>query len=521
MRKPIHAWAVSVLVAALLAAASPVWAAGTTQPMTQEQIAAARARLEELNKQDYLSELFRTVAKLVKPAVVEVRVSKWIRQPEMPDIEDFMKRFFDEEFPPNESPYQYRFRVVPRRQPRIAPREFQMRGLGSGVVVDAANGYVLTNFHVIAGADQVTVVLADGREFKAEWTRSDPLTDLAIIKIAADGLVAAPLGDSDQVEVGDWVLAIGAPQRLPETVTAGIVSAKGRNTRSGPMYQNFIQTDAAINRGNSGGPLVNMRGEVVGITNSIASVSGGNEGIGFAVPSNMAKSVMAQLIETGKVTRGYLGVYIQDIDSQGLAESLGLPDRHGALVVDVKADSPAGQAGLKTGDVIVRIGDESVPDSQELRYAAARIQPGTVVRVDYYRDKKKHSLDVTIVAQPKELAGSPEGKETEEEPASRPVAGRFGLTVATLTEDLARECGYEPPLEGVLITDVASASDAGEQGLQPGMVILDAQGRPVRTAEEFERAISAEDAAKGIRLRVAEPGGGKRFVFVRPGGEAK
>ena len=197
-----------------------------------------------------------------------------------------------------------------------------MRGLGSGVVVDAANGYVLTNFHVVAGADQVKVALADGREFKAAWVRSDPLTDVAIIKITADGLVAATLGDSDQVQVGDWVLAIGAPQRLPETVTAGIVSAKGRNTQSGPMYQNFIQTDAAINRGNSGGPLVNMRGEVIGINNSIASISGGNEGIGFAVPSNMAKTVMAQLVEKGKVTRGYLGVYLQDIDSQGLAESL-------------------------------------------------------------------------------------------------------------------------------------------------------------------------------------------------------
>ena len=519
MTKLRHAWkAIAISLVLLAATALPVWGAEAAK-LTPQEITAAKARLEELNKQDYLSELFRTVSKLVRPAVVEVRVAKWVRQPEMPDVEDFMKRFFDEEFPPSESPF--RFHAVPRQLPRTTPREFQVRGLGSGVVVDAVNGYVLTNYHVVAGADQVKVVLADGRQFKTEWIRTDPLTDLAIIKITADGLVEAALGDSDKVEVGDWVLAIGAPQRLPETVTAGIVSAKERNTQSGRMYQNFIQTDASINRGNSGGPLVNMHGEVIGINNSIASVSGGNEGIGFALPSNMVKSVMSQLIEKGKVTRGYLGVYIQDIESQDLAENLGLPDQRGAMVVEVGPDSPGGKAGLKAGDVIVCVGDQSIADTQELRYAVARIQPDTVVKLDYYREGKKHTADVTIAAQPKEMTVGPEGLEEKQEPASQAAANRFGLTVSALTEESARENGYKGPPQGVLITDVASASDAQEQGLQPGMVILDAQGKPVRTAEEFEQAISGEAAAKGIRLRVTDPGGGKRIVFVRPVEEAK
>ncbi len=514
MRNPTTVWKTLFFVLVLSVAVSvAAWAAGTTQPMSQEQTAAARARLAELNKQDYLSELFRTVAKLVKPAVVEVRVTKWIRQPEMTDPEEFLKRFFGDDVP-----FEFHFRSPtpsPRSRPQPRLRQFQMRGLGSGVVVDAENGYVLTNYHVVAGADQVKVVLADNREFETEWVRSDPQTDLAIIKIKAENLTQAPLGDSDKVEVGDWVLAIGAPQQLPETVTAGIVSAKGRTTGIGPMYQNFIQTDAAINRGNSGGPLVNMQGEVIGINNSIVTVSGGNEGIGFAIPSNMARSVMQQLVEKGKVTRGYLGVMIQDVDSQGLAQNLHLPDTRGALVSEAKADSPAIKAGLKEGDFIVGIDGQAVADSQELRNAVARIQPGTTVKVDYYRDGEKQTAEVAIAPQPKEMTQLA-GEEEESEATTQPTASRFGLEVATLTEDLARQSGYKEPLKGVLVTDVAPGSDAQEQGLRPGMVILDVQGRKVEMAEEFEKAISDEAAAKGIRLRVTDPGGGRRFVFIQP-----
>jgi serine protease Do len=520
MTKSIPLWKTLFLAIVLLAVTSlPAWAAETTPSLSQEEIAAAKARLAELNKQDYLSEMFRTVAKLVKPAVVEIHVAKWVKEPEMPDMEEFMRRFFGDDVP-----FEFRYRTpTPSPQmPQPKLRQYQMRGLGSGVVVDAKNGYVLTNYHVVAGADdpnkvkdQVKIVLADNREFKAQWVRSDPQTDLAVIKIDANDLVEAPLGDSDKAEVGDWVLAIGAPQRLPETVTSGIISAKGRTTGVGPVYQSFIQTDAAINRGNSGGPLVNMRGEVIGINNSIATVSGGNEGIGFAIPSNMAKGVMQQLVEKGKVTRGYLGVAIQDIDSRGLAQSLGLPDMQGALISQVMKDTPADKAGLKDGDVIVKVDGQTVASANELRNTVARIAPGTAVKLEIYRDGKKQTVEVIVAAQPKVLAQAGMREEESETPAEA-TTNRFGLKVATLTEEMARQANYKAPLEGVIITDVADGSDAREQGLRPGMVILDVQGKKVETAEEFEQAISGEAAAKGVRLRLTDPGGGRRYFFIQP-----
>jgi serine protease Do len=507
-------------VVLLVAMSLPAWAAEAAGPLSPEEVAAAKARLADLSKQDYLSEMFRTVAKLVKPAVVEVRVAKWVREPEIPDMEEFMKRFFGEDVP-----FEFRYRT-PAPQPQMPPphfRQFQMRGLGSGVVVDAKNGYVLTNYHVVAGADdpnkvkdQVKVVLADNREFKAVWVRSDPLTDLAVIKIDANDLVEAPLGDSDKAEVGDWVLAIGAPQRLPETVTAGIISATGRTTGIGPTYQSFIQTDAAINRGNSGGPLVNMRGEVIGISNSIATVSGGNEGIGFAIPSNMAKGVMQQLIEKGKVTRGYLGVAIQNIDSRGLAQSLGLPDMQGALISQVIKNAPADKAGLQDGDVIVKIDGQPIASANELRNAVARVAPATTVKVDIYRDGKKKTVEVTVAAQPKELTQAGMKEEQEGETPAETATDRFGLKVATLTEEAAHQAGYKEPLKGVIITEVTDGSDAQEQGLRSGMVILDVQGKKVETAEEFEQAISGESAAQGVRLRLTDPSGGRRYFFIQP-----
>ena len=508
-----------VLAVGMCLVPATAWAGKT---ISQEELSAARQRLGELSKQETLSELFRTVATAVRPAVVEVRVTKWVKQPQIPDMDDLLRRFFGE----NEGPFEFRFygRGQPREMPHQVPQppaEFQMRGLGSGVIVDAGHGYILTNWHVVSGADQVKVVVADGRDFKAEWIRTDPATDLAVIKIAADGLVDVPLGDSDKVDVGDWVLAIGAPQYLPETVTAGIVSAKGRTTGGGPMYQNFIQTDAAINRGNSGGPLVNMRGEVIGINNSIsvADIGVRNEGIGFAIPSNMAKSVMQQLIEKGTVTRGYLGVWIQDSDSQGLAESLGLPDAKGAIVTDAKEDSPASAAGIKEGDVIVSVDGQAVGNVNELRNIVARIEPGKTVAVEYYRDGKKLSVDVKIAAQPREMALA--GQEEGEQAPSESKPNKFGLTVATVTDDLAKQWGYKTAPRGVLITDVQARTDAQEQGLQPGMVILDAQGTEVTTAEQFDRVSSSQEAAKGIRLRVTDPSGGKRFVFVQPAEQAK
>lgn len=299
MNRLARAWIPTTVMLGLVIGAvllGPFLAGRITYAVEVAKQEATRQELAELSKHDRLSSLFRAVSKVVKPAVVEVRTMKKI---EGRYLDPF--RFFED----GDLPFRFRFRRPQRRSPQR--RSIPQRGLGSGVIVDAANGYILTNNHVVGGVDKVEVILADGRKFDAQWVRTDPDTDLAVVKIAADRLVEAPLGDSDQTKVGDWVLAIGSPRGLPQTVTAGIISAKGRRTRiDGRMYQDFIQTDAAINRGNSGGPLVNMAGEVIGLNNSIISSSGGNEGIGFAIPSNMIKQIMNQLIDTGEVVRGWL-----------------------------------------------------------------------------------------------------------------------------------------------------------------------------------------------------------------------
>ncbi len=282
-------WITLTIMIVLVAATTmfiPSLAGRIAYAVSANQNAADRANLAELSRRDQLSQLFRAVAKAVKPAVVVVQVTKKIEIEDPFDTDEFFERFFKDEG----APFRREFRRPPRR------RQYFREGVGSGVIVDAKNGYILTNYHVVSGADSLKVILADDREFEAEWIRHDRQTDLAVIKIKADGLIDAPLGNSDKIEVGDWVLAIGSPRALPQTVTAGIISAKGRTTGRGDMYQNLLQTDAAINRGNSGGPLVNMRGEVIGINNAIFSHSGGNEGIGFAIPSNMARNIMDQLI---------------------------------------------------------------------------------------------------------------------------------------------------------------------------------------------------------------------------------
>jgi len=468
-----------------------------------EQNKADRALLAEMSKNDALSALFRQVAKTVKPVVVEVRVTQRIKvgpPTQLPDMEEFRRRFFGDDMP-----FEFRFET-----PRQVPREFFSRGLGSGVVVDARNGYVLTNNHVVANADEVEVVLADNRTFKAEWVRTDRLSDLAVVKIKPEGLIEAPLGDSDKVEVGDCVLAIGAPRALPQTVTAGIISAKGRRTTQSEMYQDFIQTDAAINQGNSGGPLVNMRGEVIGINNSIATHSGGNEGIGFAVPSNMARFIMTQLIEKGKVTRGYLGVRIQDVDEK-LARSFNLPSTKGALVAGVADGSPAQKAGIKDADFIVSINGRDVENVNDLRNVVAEIPPGQEVKLGVYRSGKKQTLSVTMGAQPENMASA-----FEQAPGVARQSGKFGLKVASLTGELAEKYGIDKSLKGAVITEVKPGSDAAEQGLTEGMLITHVADKAVSTAAEFDEAVSKDAARSGVRLRVVDRKGAAVFVFITP-----
>jgi len=465
---------------------------------------AAREQLAELSQRDHMSVLFRTVSKAVKPAVVVVHVKQKVEYRSMPGgspfSDEFFRRFFGDEVPE-----QFR-----RRAPSPAPkREYFARGLGSGVIVDAKNGYIVTNWHVVRNADKVEVVLSDNRRLEAEWVKTDSLTDLAVIKVKPDRLIDAPLGDSDAMEVGDWVLAIGAPEGLPQTVTAGIISAKGRRTSTGGMsYQDFLQTDAAINHGNSGGPLVNVRGEVVGINTAIVSRTGVNEGIGLSVPSNMVRSIMDQLINKGKVVRGYLGVVMQDVD-EGLAKSFKLPNMEGALVTQVMDGSPAARAKIEVGDFLTSINGEKVRNINEVRNAVAELEPGKTYPFEVYRDGKRRTVKVKVDPQPEDMAS------LLEQPSS-PAAGtaKFGFKATTLTDDLRKKYGHDEDVKGVVITEVTA--EAAEQGLAEGLVILRVQNRAVTSAEDLGRALGAKDAADGVRLLVADPRGAKRFLFVTP-----
>lgn len=472
----------------------------TTQPAVTTQ--PGQDNLAELARKDTLSPLFRAVSKAVMPAVVEVRVTKMIRGGG--DIDELLRRFFGDEATPG--PFRGQGQTpnrTPRRQPLVP-----QRGLGSGVVIDAANGYVLTNWHVVNGADEVQIVLADRRQFKAEWVRSDSDTDLAIVKIKPENLVSAPLGDSDQMEVGDWVLAIGSPRGLPQTVTAGIISAKSRYT-GGQGYENFLQTDAAINQGNSGGPLVNMRGQVIGINSRIITSGLGNEGIGLSIPSNMVLAIMKQLIAGGKVVRGFLGVSIQNVDDR-LAKSYKLPGTNGALVSQVQPGLAAEKAGIQVGDFITAVNGKAVEDVNELRNTVAGFPPGTAIKLDLYRDGKKMTVPVTVAAKPKNL----DENVGEEAQPGQTSAGRYGLSVQTLTKELAEQSGFPPTAKGVIITEVAPESDASDQGLEEGMLITHVQDQPVTTADEFTQAI--DKAKEGARLRVRDRQGRQRIVFITP-----
>jgi serine protease Do len=473
---------------------------------------AAREALADLSKHDSMSPLFRAVDKAIRPAVVVVYVKQKV-EVQFQDPEELFRRFF------GDNP-QFRLRPRPGAPDTAPKREYFSRGIGSGVIVDAEKGYILTNWHVVNNADQVEVVTSDNRRLPAEWVRTDQATDLAVIKVKPERLIDAPLGDSDKMEVGDWVLAFGAPEGLSQTVTSGIISAKGRTTNRGDAaYQSFLQTDAAINHGNSGGPLVNMRGEVIGINSAIISRTGGNEGIGFTIPSNMVRNVMDQLIDKGKVTRGYLGVRIQDVDEK-LAKSFRLPGTEGALVSQVADGTPAAKAGLKVGDFIVAVNGKNIKNVNELRNIVAHLDPTKAYPLRVYRDGKEITVNVTLGEQPEDMAGafgeeSPGGADGPQTPKAASAA-RFGLKVAALDNETRQQLGYKPDAKGVVITEVAPSSDAADQALQAGMVITEVQGKPIDSPAAFDKAVSAPDANSGVRLLVMDKSGGKRFVFITP-----
>ena len=441
---------------------------------------------------------FVPVVKAVMPAVVNISTRRTVRSqggevPSQFQDDPFFRQFFGEEF-------FHRFQM---------PRERRESSLGSGVIVDSA-GYIVTNNHVVAKADEIKVLLNDKREFTGKVVGTDPKSDIAIVKINAKDLPVIPWGDSDKLDIGEYVLAIGNPFGLNQTVTQGIVSAVGRANVGIADYEDFIQTDAAINPGNSGGALVNARGQLVGINTAIFSRSGGYMGIGFAVPSNMTRAVMDSLIKTGKVVRGWLGVSIQEV-TPDLAKQFGMKEARGALVNEVIPDSPAAAAGIQGGDIITAFNGKAVDSPSTLRNTVAQTLVGKSVKVDVLREKKSLTVDVKISEQPKDIA-QVEGETAQGDGKDTALAG---VEVRNLTPDIARQLGLPPGTTGVVIAGVEQGSAAEEAGLQEGDVIMQINRQPVRNIGDFKR-LAGKLSKKDSSLFLINRQGRKLFLAIRP-----
>jgi len=475
---------------------------------------------EALNQANTLSDAFRNSADKVLPAVVSIRNEIQPRmaknegkaprgqRPQLPkgffeqgprgfgELDPFLRKFFEE---------------MPEGGQFEAPQG-PRQSSGSGVVIDAS-GVILTNNHVVQGGGKITVRLHDGREFVATDVKTDPNTDLAVVRIkTGNSLPFATLGNSDQLRIGDWVLAVGQPFGLENTVTSGIVSATGRAVGI-TKYDEFIQTDAAINPGNSGGPLVNLRGEVIGINTAISSSSGGFQGVGFAIPVNVAKWVSSQLVKEGKVHRAYLGVGIQGMD-QDLAGQLNVPSSHGALVTDVQPNSPAAKAGMQPQDVIVEFAGAKINSPRNLQAIASRTPIGSSQPVGVLRDGKRQELHVTLLEAPVNY-GERTARPTEEpaEAESNAKYDKFGLQVGPLNGDVAQQLGITGS-SGVVITGVEDGSPAAKAGLTPSLVITQVNRKPVKAVTDFESEIKNASPEKGLLLLVRSAEG-SRFVVVK------
>jgi serine protease Do len=389
--------------------------------------------------------------------------------------------------------------------PGQEPQERRSQGLGSGVIV-SPDGYILTNHHVIDGAEQIEVHLDDKRDLQAKLIGTDSKTDIAILKVEAKDLPVVKFGNSDSVQVGDIVLAVGSPFGLRQSVTMGIVGGTGRGSLGIEDYEDFIQTDAAINPGNSGGALINIHGELIGINTAILSRSGGNQGIGFAVPVNMAHRIMTQIIEHGKVSRGYIGVGIQNLTPE-LANQFGAPATRGALIRSVEPGSPAEGASLKQGDIVLEVDGQAVEDSRTLSLAVAGKDPGATVDLTVWRNEKKVQVPLKL------------GELPDDQRAAAAVPGSSsnaleGLSVDTLTPAVARQLDLAPGTQGVVVTQVAPGSAAAEAGLQRGDVIEQVARKPVAGVSEFQAAV--RQAGDGGVLLLVNRGGSALFVVVEP-----
>ncbi|MGH7492792.1 MAG: DegQ family serine endoprotease [bacterium] len=470
------------------------------KPATDVQPARDRA----INSLRDLNNAFVEIAETVNPTVVTVFTEKVTRMRTTNNpfffFSDPFRDFFGDDYG-----------ASPRNRRGTPEREFRQQGLGSGVIV-RADGYILTNNHVVAQADSIYIRLMDSRgTLPARIIGTDPRTDLAVIKVESRDLPAVKLGDSDQLRVGEWVLAIGSPlgEELASTVTQGIVSAKGRSQVGLADYEDFIQTDAAINPGNSGGALVNLDGELVGINTAIATRTGGFQGIGFAVPINMAHSVMESLIKYGKVVRGYLGVNIQSLD-ENLTKSMGLPDTEGALVSEVVRNTPAAKAGLQEGDIIRQLNGKRVENHRQLRNDIAAIAPGTTVQLQILRDGNTKEIAVKLGELPVDDQQARAGGSDER---SEDVESLLGFAVSPVTPDLSDQYELEPDASGVVVVNIDQSSPAFRAGLREGDLVRSVNRKRVESLAQFNQTVKALKRGDSLLLQVVRRTGSFFLAF--------
>lgn len=454
-------------------------------------VATAKANAPELGT---LTAGFAPVVKQTLPAVVSIVSTKVVKAN---GGDEGLDQLFNDP----------RFRqFFGNRQPNMPnqrqPREQRERGLGSGVIVNA-DGYILTNNHVIDGASDIRVALADKRELKARLIGADSKTDIALLKVDEKNLPTLSFADSSQVQVGDIALAIGNPFGIGKTVTMGIISATGRGNLGIEDYEDFIQTDAAINPGNSGGALINTRGELIGINTAILSRAGGNQGVGFAVPGNMARAVMNQLSKGGKVVRGYIGTSIQDVTPE-VAKAFGLSEARGALVGEVTEGGPAAKAGIVKGDIITAVDGQSVLDNRELRLKISQMAPGTPVKLKLFRDGKERETTITLGELPVEKLAA----EAEQSQSS----SFEGVSVDNLTPQIARQLELPANTMGVVVTSVEEGSTFADAGLRRGDVIQEVNRKPVNTVADFRQALKL--SSKNSVLLLVNRGGHTSFVAI-------
>ena len=493
----IRRWAATVILLAaligggLLASSLKNWtghavvgAAPATVPMAKEALPISLGSF---------TNGFSSVLKPALPAVVNIHTSKVVKQKQGMNPfgnDPFFRQFFGDQFGPGQA------------QPR-AERE---QSLGSGVIL-TPDGTILTNNHVIDGATDIKVQLSDKREFQAKLVGTDPKTDVAVLKINASGLPTLPLGDSTTLHVGDLVFAIGDPFGIGETATMGIVSATGRGGLGIENYEDFIQTDASINPGNSGGAMIDLHGNLVGINTAILTGGGGgNQGVGFAIPISLAKNVMDQIMTHGKVVRGYLGVYIQDVTPE-MARAFGLEQAGGALVGDVSPNTPAARAGLKKGDVILKLNGDPVDSRNQLTLRVSQTPPETPVKLTIWRDGKSQDISIKLGELP-EKSAKEEGEEAKGNTALE------GVNVENVTSDIAQQLNLPTGTQGVVVTDVDPSSPAATTGLSRGDVIQEVNHKPVHNVDEYNQAISS--SGKKPVLLLVNHGGRTNFIVVEP-----